>query len=100
SRTHGEARDLIAAAVRHNADRPVREIAQKGGIRLFHVKYHREIIRRLEVVDKSIGCRLGTANLSGKQGIESPLHVAGGERMPVVKLHSVMQMKDVSQRIG
>ena len=96
----GMPRHFISAAVGHNADRAIGEIPQQGGVRLFHVKYHGEVIRRIEVIHEAIGRRLGTANLSGKQGIEGPLHIARGERTPVVKLHAVMKVKDVGQRIG
>ncbi len=43
---------------------------------------------------------LGAANLSLKQGIEGPFHVAGSQRAAVVKLYPVMQMENVGERIG
>src|SRR5580700_2151291 len=58
-----------------------------------------EIVRRVEVIHEAISCRLDAVNLAGEQRIEGPLYVPRGERAPVVKLHAMMQMKDVSQRV-
>ena len=71
-----------------------------AAIRLLQVKNNREIIRRIDVIDKMVHRCLRAANLPLQQRIQRPLHVAGSERPAVVKLHAVMKMKNISERIG
>ena len=99
-RADGLAADLVAAAVGHDADGAVGKIPQQRGERFFEVEDDGVVVGRLDVVHESVDRRLGAANLSLQQGIESPLHVASGQRAAVVELHAVMQMKNIGQRIG
>ena len=93
-------RDFTSAAVGHDANRAIGQIPQQSGDRFLHVKDDGEVIGRIDAIDEAVDRRLGAANLALKQGIERPLHVARGERTSIMKLHAVMQMKDVGERIG
>ena len=66
----------------------------------FQVEDDGVVVGRLDVIDEAVDRRLGAADFALQQGIESPFHVASGQRASVVKLHPVMQMKNVGQRIG
>ena len=93
-------RHLIAAAVGHNANRSIGDVPQQRGVRFLHVEDNREVIRSVEMIEKAKGCRFRATNLSSKQGIESPLHVARGQRASVVEFHASMQMKNIGERVG
>ena len=93
-------RHFVAAAIGHNPDRAVRQIPEQGRVLFLHVEDHRDIVRRVDAVHERVHRRLGAANLALQQRVESPLHIARGERTPIVKRDATMQMKDVGERIG
>ena len=91
---------FIAAAIGNDADRTVGKVPQQSGKRLFQMKYDRYIVWRVDVIHKVVSRRFGAANLALQQRIKSPLHIAGSQRPPVVKLHTRTQMKNIGTRIG
>ena len=64
------------------------------------MKNDRALIRRINLLHQAVGATFGAMNLALQQGIEAPLHVAGGERTAVAELHAFVQMKDVCLGIG
>src|SRR5579862_9463429 len=100
ARANGLAADLVAAAVGHNAHGAVGQIPQESGERLFEVEDDGEVVSRVDAIYELINACLGAANLSLQQRIESPLHITRRQRAAVVKLYPVMQMKNISERVG
>ena len=72
-------------------------IGAKGSFRWKTTVY---VVRRVDMVDRSVGACLSAANFTAEERIESPLDVARGQQLPVVEVDSLMQMKDVRLRIG
>src|SRR5664280_74193 len=58
------------------------------------------IVGRVDGGDAVVRARLGADQFAGEQGIEGPLNVVRGERLSVVKMYVMAQVKDVRQGIG
>ena len=88
-----------AAAVGNDADRAIGEIPQQSCGGLFHMKDDGVVIGRIDVIDEAVDGGFGGADFTLK-GIESPLHIARGERATVVELYAMVQVKNVGEGIG
>src|ERR1700681_4990606 len=93
-------RYFLATALRHDADRPVRQIPKQSRVPLLHVEDDRSIVRRIDPIYEAVDRCLGTANPALQQRVESPLHIARSQRTPVVKLNPTMEMKYIRPRIA
>src|SRR5580692_1922470 len=90
--------DLVSTAVGDDSDRAVRNVPQQSE-RLLQMKYHGERVGSIDVIHGPIRCCFRAANFSLQQGIEGPLYVPRSERAAIVKLHALMQVEYISQRI-
>src|SRR5271157_3477673 len=64
------------------------------------MEYDGVVVRRINVVNRCVCARLGTAELTTDERVEGPLDVTRGQRLSVVKAHTGMQVEDVGLRIG
>ncbi len=96
----GMAIEILAAAVRHDADRAVGQIPQQRRERLLQMEDDGVVIGGVDAVDRSVGAGLRAAQFATDERVEGPLHVARGQRLAVVKPNAMMQMEDVGLRIG
>ena len=92
--------EVLAAAIRHDADGAVGQVPQQRRKRLFQVEDDGVVVGGVDVVDRSVGACLGAAEFAAEQRIEGPLHIARGQRLAIVEANTVMQMKNVGLRIG
>src|SRR5215469_6042482 len=77
-----------------------RKVPQQARPRLLQMEDHCVIIRSVDVIDETIRSGLAAANFSLQQGIEAPLHITRGERASVAEFDAVVQVKDISCRVG
>ena len=99
-RADGLAADLVAAAVGNDAHGAVGEVPQQRGEWFLEMEDDGVVIGRVDAVHESVNRCLRAAHLSLQQGVEGPLHVASGQGAAVVKLHAMVQVEDIGQRIG
>ena len=98
ARADGIAIEVLAAAIRHDADGAIGQVPQQRRKRLLQMEDDGVVVGRVDVVDRGVGACLSAANFAAEERIEGPLHVARGQQLSVVEVDAVMQMKDVRLR--
>src|SRR5258708_12740215 len=88
--------EWLATAIRHNAESSVGHVVKQRTVRLGKMDDGCGVSRSINSFYQLVSCRFQRSQRAIANAVQRPLHVARGERSPVVKMNPLAQMENVS----
>src|SRR5581483_4585918 len=92
--------EVFAASIRHDPESAFAQVPEKRRVGLGSMKREGEIVAGFDAVDKLVGCAFDGDQGTIAHGVEGPFHVFGGQRTAIMKMNTVVKMKDIGLRVG